>query len=90
MKGILAWLIGIPLPIIIILYLLDVFLRLPRWRSARIVGAIVREIRTLAGVPARTPPALAYLLAQTLATTAPLISPVIRVRSSLRTLSRTA
>jgi hypothetical protein len=25
MKGILAWLIGIPIPIIIILYLLDVF-----------------------------------------------------------------
>jgi len=25
MKGVLAWLIGIPIPIIIILYLLDVF-----------------------------------------------------------------
>jgi hypothetical protein len=25
MKGILAWLIGIPIPIIIILYLIDVF-----------------------------------------------------------------
>jgi len=25
MKGILAWLIGIPIPLIIILYLLDVF-----------------------------------------------------------------
>jgi len=25
MKGVLAWLIGIPIPIIIVLYLLDVF-----------------------------------------------------------------